>query len=338
MSAKPETPADSGDIPVIDVAAYFAGEEGTLEDAGAQLRHALENIGFYCLAGHGVKQDLVDRVFAATREFHALSEDAKLAIRQNEHNVGYMPLRTSVNRANAFDKVADNPNVVEALFLKRELPADHPDVIAGKPFRTTNLWPGGLPGFRETCLEYCATMAALCARMLPVYAMALDLPADFFDEAFSEPAYTLRLSHYPPVETYQESEFGIAPHTDTSFLTMLAQNEVPGLSVRRTDGAWIDAPAIPGAFIVNSGDLAKRWTNERFLSTPHRAFNSSGEDRYAIPFFFDCHVDHVLECLPSCHGPGNPPKYPPISYMDYMIDFTRANYDNVRAAAEQASD
>lgn len=338
MSAKPETPAEEGEIPVIDVAGYFAGAKGALEDAAAKLRHAEEEVGFYCLVGHGVAQDLVDRVFAATARFHALSEDVKLAIRQNEHNVGYMPVRSSINRANAFDKVAENPNVVEALFLKRELPADHPDVISGKPFRSANQWPDGLPGFRETCLEYCTAMEDLCRRMLPVYATALDLAADFFDEAFAEPMYTLRLSHYPPVETYRESEFGIAPHTDTSFLTMLAQNEVPGLSVRRTDGAWIDAPVIEGGFIVNSGDLLKRWTNDRFLSTPHRAFNRSGEDRYAIPFFFDCHVDNVLECLPSCHGPGNPPKYPPISYMDYMINFTRANYDNVRAAAERASD
>ena len=338
MSAKPETPAESGDIPIIDIAGYLAGEKGALEDAAAKLRHAEENIGFYYLAGHSVPQDLSDRVFRATAEFHAQPEEAKLAIRQNEHNVGYMPVRTSSNRGNAFEKVAENPNVVEALFLKRDLPPDHPDVISGKPFRSANQWPDGLSGFRETCVEYCTAMEDLCKRMLPVYATALDLPADFFDEAFAEPMYTLRLSHYPPVEDYRESEFGIAPHADTSFLTMLAQNEVPGLSIHRTDGTWIDAPVIEGAFIVNSGNMLKRWTNDRFLSTPHRAFNRSGRDRYAIPFFFDCHLDHVMECLPSCHGPDNPPKYPPTTYLEYMTDFTRTNYDNVRAAAEEASD
>lgn len=326
---------DGGGIPVLDAGPYLAGVEGALDRLAAGLRAAEEEVGFYYLTGHGVEQVLVDRVFAMAARFHALPTDAKMALKQNRHNVGYMPVRGSVTRANALDGIARKPNLVEAFFIKRDLSTDHPDVIAGKRFRPANQWPAGLPGFREACVEYCAAMERLAKHMLPVYAAALDLPADFFAAAFAEPMYTLRLSHYPPVEEYATDEFGIAPHTDTSFLTLLAQNEVPGLEIRRPDGGWIEAPVVPGAFVVNSGDLQRRWTNGRFLSTPHRAINRSRRDRYAIPFFFDCQADHVIECLPSCTGPGNPPQYPPITYSAYMDAFTRANYDHVRAAVEE---
>ena len=70
-----------------------------------------------------------------------------------------------------------------------------------------------------------------------------------------------------------KNEFGLAPHTDTSFMTLLAQNRIPGLSLRAPEGRWIDAPALPGTFLVNGGDLLRRWTNDRFLATPHRVLN-----------------------------------------------------------------
>ncbi len=299
-----------------------------------RLRAAEEEVGFYYLTGHGVDQELIDRVFAAATRFHDQPLDAKIALKQNVNNVGYMPVRSSVTRANALDGKKRKPNVVEAFFIKRDLAEDHPDVVAGKRFRGANQWPDDLPGFRETCMAYCGAMEALCLRMLPVYATALDLPTDYFTAAFTEPMITRRLSLYPPLSDYESDEFGVAPHTDTSFLTMLAQNEVPGLSVRRPDGRWIDAPVIPGAFVVNSGDMLKRWTNDRFLSTPHRVRSAGGRDRYAIPFFFDCHVDNIVSCVPSCVTPDNPAKYPPISYHDFMVNFTQANYSHVRVAAK----
>ena len=101
----------------------------------------------------------------------------------------------------------------------------------------------------------------------------------------------------PPHDAPAENEFGIAPHTDTSFMTLLAQNRIPGLSIRLPTGRWVDAPAIDGAFLVNGGDLLRRWTNDRFLATPHRVLNRSGQERYAIPFFFDCAAE--FRALPA---------------------------------------
>ena len=326
-------PTEDEMIPVLDVGPYLRGEPGALAALADALRDALETVGFYYLTGHDVPLALIRDVFAASKRFHAQPLERKLALRANEHNVGYMPVNSSVSRASQVEQ-AKKPNLVEAFFLKRDMPPDHPDVLANKRYRCQNQRPAEaeLPDFRATVTAYMDALENLCLRMLPVYALALDLPVDWFKEPFDDPQYTLRLSHYPPSEAGEADQYGLAPHTDSSFLTMLAQADLPGLAIRTPKGNWIDVPVIEGAFVVNSGDMMRRWTNHRFLSTPHRAINRNpGADRYAIPFFFDANIDYPMACLPTCSGPDNPPKYEPISYMDYMLWFTRRNYDHVRA-------
>jgi isopenicillin N synthase-like dioxygenase len=320
-------------IPILDVGAYLRGDPGALDALAAELREAMENIGFYYLAGHDVPLELIHGIFGAAKQFHAQPLDAKMALKANEHNVGYMPVNGSVSRASQVEK-AKKPNLVEAFFLKRDLPLDHPDVVSEKRYRCANQWPeaAAVPGFRATAVAYMDAMESLCKRMLPVYARAMDLPADWFDKPFDDPQYTLRLSHYPPSEVGDADQYGLAPHTDSSFLTMLAQADLPGLSIRMPDGRWVQLPVIEGAFVVNSGDLLRRWSNHRILSTPHRAINTNpGADRYAVPFFFDATIEYPMECIPTCTDADNPPKYETISYLDYMLWFTRKNYDHVRS-------
>lgn len=311
-------------IPVLDLAPYLADRNGALKNLAAALRDALERVGFFFIVNHGVPQALIDRVFAEAARFHALPLEEKLALRMSRHNTGYVPLGGGASRASAIADAA-KPNLNEAFFMKRDRPSDHPDVLADIPFRGLNQWPDNLPGYRETLVEYFDTLETLGKRLLPVYATALDLPRDFFAEAFDEPQITLRLSHYPPVD-HEADQFGLAPHTDAGFMTMLAQNELPGLAIRPAGGDWIDAPMIPGSFLVNAGDTLKRWTNDRFLSTEHRVLNATGRARYAIPYFFDPRTDYVIECLPTCQGPDNPPRYKPVAYGDYLTWFMTRNY------------
>src|SRR5262249_24219894 len=156
-------------------------------------------------------------------------------------------------------------------------------------FAGENVWPDDLPGFRDTVLEYIEAVDALGRRLLPLCAVALELSHDYFDAAFAESQFTFRMSDYPPVYA-RPNQFGIAPHTDANFLTLLAQTDVPGVQVRAPDGTWIDVPYVPDSFAVNSGDIMVRWTNGRFKSTPHRAVPPVGRDRYAIPFFLGPHL------------------------------------------------
>lgn len=328
---------DSGDeIPIIDVSGALAGDKGALAACARKLQRAYEDVGFWFLKGHHIPQTLIDRVFTEVARFHAQPMEEKLKLRINEHNIGYLAMRAATTRHS--DVSTNNlPNLNEAFFVKRDLPLDHPDVIANKRFRGANQWPARLPGFRETIVEYCEAMEKLALSILPIYATALDLPAGYFTPAFGEPQYQLRMSHYPDTPRLQQNEYGLAPHADTSFMTLLAPNRIPGLSLRTASNRWIDAPVIDGAFLVNSGQMLNRWSNERFRATPHRVVNRSGGERYAIPFFFDCTIDHEMVCLPTCTGPDNPPKYESTTYMKFVTAYQKSNYDHVRSAADGAT-
>jgi isopenicillin N synthase-like dioxygenase len=312
-------------IPVLDLAPLLRGEAGALGSLGAELRDAFENVGFYFVVNHGIPQSLIDAAFDAARRFHAMELDRKLALQMNKDNVGYLPFKSSTTRHSTLN-ANNRPNLVEAYFTRRELPPEHPDRVSGLPFRGPNQWPDDLAGFRDTVLSYQTAMQDLGLRLLPLYAVALGLEADYFAQAFREPMFTLRMAHYPRQDVVEDNEFGLAPHTDTSFMTMLAQNDVPGLSIRLPNGRWLDAPSLPGSILVNGGDLLRRWTNERFLATPHRVINRSGQERYAIPFFMDCDYDWQMGCLPTCQDAGNPPLYEPITYPEYMTWFRNLNY------------
>jgi isopenicillin N synthase-like dioxygenase len=312
-------------IPVIDLGPYLADRPGAREATAAELRAALEGVGFFIIVNHGVPRALIDRTFAEARRFHAQPAATKLALRMNRHNNGYMAMgRYAVwtSDVNANDK----PDLNEAFFVKRERGPDDPLRRSGRRFVGPNLWPDDLPGFRETVLAYTDAVDALGRRLLPAVAVALDLPPDVFDAAFAESQFSFRLSHYPPVPA-APNQFGIAPHTDANFLTFLAQTEVPGLQLRLPSGEWLDVPYVPDSFAVNSGDMLHRWTNGRFKSTPHRALPPVGRPRYAIPFFLGPHIDTVIECLPTCRTTDTPPSFPPISYADYLLWWYDANYN-----------
>lgn len=329
------SPSDSGEIPreipVLDVAACLAGMPGALEEAAAALRTALESIGFFYLTGHGVPQALLDRIFAETRRFHALPLDEKMKLRLNRSNNGYMPLRGHAQHHSSLNKTPPKPNENESFFAKRERDPQDPDVIAGRDLRDPNQWPDGLSGFKETVLEYQEVMRRLVHKLLPIYARALDLPPDYFMPFFHKGGeITVRMIHYPPATPEQVADhvFGTAAHTDRNMLTILAQGDTPGLQIMLPDGTWIPAPILPGAFVVNSGDTLRRWSNDRFLSTPHRVLNVSGRDRYSVPFFVSPEYDTVLECLPSCRGSGNPARYEPVTMEEFTIEFLNRNYAN----------
>jgi isopenicillin N synthase-like dioxygenase len=249
---------------------------------------------------------LIERTFAEARRFHQLAMDKKLALKLNEHNNGYMVMGRYAVRTSDINN-NDKGDLNEAFFIKRERPPDDPLRLSGRRFVGPNLWPteSDLPGFRANVLDYVTVMDDFARRFLPVVATALDLAPDWFDDAFTDSQFTFRLSHYPPVEA-EANQFGIAPHSDSNFMTFLAQTEVPGLQVRMPSGNWLDVPYVPGSFAVNSGDMVRRWTNGRFLSTPHRALPPVGRDRYAIPFFLGPRFDQVIECLPSLHRPRQP--------------------------------
>lgn len=319
----------AGEIPLIDVAGYLAGELGAAERAAAQVRFAFEHVGFYYLAGHGVPQSLIDTAYAEAARFHALPLEAKLAVKVDEHNIGYLPIaRTPPPNAAAQGK---KPSQNEAYFLRRERAPDDPDVLSNRRFHAMNKWPeeAAIPGFRANMLGYMSTMEALCLKLVQLYALALDLPDTYFDASFAEPHMILRMSRYPAIDAGDETVNSLVAHTDSGFMTLLPPNKVQGLEINLPDGRWLEAPGVPDAFVVNGGDILHRWTNERFLSTPHRVRNLSGQLRYAVPFFFDPNHDTMIECLPTCQSFERPAKYPPVKFGDYALWFAAQRYEHM---------
>ena len=294
------------------------------------VHHASEHVGFFYLAGHGVPAAVIDGAFAAAREFHAMPVADKLRLELNQNNIGYLPVNKSIQAASSVHK-ATRPNFNESFFISHDRRADHPDVLAGTPLRGMNQWPDGHDGMRTAMVRYFKTLEGIGERILPVLARALDMPADFFAPFFRDEAHVnLRFLHYPPQETDDAEQFGQGPHTDNSFITILGREDVPGLAVRLPNGEWLAPPVIPGTFLVNLGNMMKRWSNDRFLSTPHGVLNDSGTDRYSIAFFYSPNIDTVIECLPSCVGPDNPPRYEPARYGDLVRQFYSANYFHQR--------
>jgi len=320
-------------IPGLDMGPYLRGEPGAIDDLATRLRWTCQNVGFFYIENHSVPQALIERTFAASRRVHAMPIERKQEIELNEQNIGYMLVNQSIQGHSKVEK-ARKPNYNESFFCMRDRTPDDPDVIARKPFKGLNQWPRELPGFREDCLAYMNAVEDLGMRLLPVVAHALELPLHFFADYFNPANLQLRLLHYPIRDESEPEQYGAGAHTDAGFLTFLMQHGIGGLQIRRADGTWFDAPVLPGKYIVNTGDLLRRWTNDRWLSTPHRVLNVSGTDRYSIAFFFGPDLDRELACLSSCQDATHPPKYPPISYGQYKKEFVAANYFNPKSLAK----
>jgi isopenicillin N synthase-like dioxygenase len=181
-------------------------------------------------------------------------------------------------------------------------------------------------------LAYYRAMEAMTQRLVPVFAVALGLPEDYFAAAFAEPNCTIRLIHYPAHPAPEDNEFGFAPHTDNNFITFLAQSALPGLEVRTAEGEWLRPPVVPGTFVVNTGAMLGRYSNDRFKPTPHRVINRNDTSRYAIPFFLGPSHDALIAPVPTCIGPDNPPRYEPTTYGAFTERLLTLNFAHRRGA------
>ena len=309
-------------IPVIDVSSY-----STTSALGAALGHAARDMGFFCVTGHGVAPSLIDAVFAQSKQFFAQDLPAKqaLSIRYSPHNRGYVAL--GEERLDA-----TKPGDVKAAFnIGLDMPPDHPEVLAGKPLRGVNVWPDAraLPEFKATMLAYFDACHALGMRLHRALAHDLGVAENFFDDQLDQPLATLRLLHYPPrPERFEPGQIGAGEHTDYGNITLLATDDAGGLEVRTRSGDWISPPTIPGALICNIGDCLMRWTNDVYVSTPHRVLNPMGRERYSIAFFLDPNPDAVVACLPSCVTAERPARYAPTTGAAYLKSRLDATYSH----------
>ena len=310
-------------VPILDVSSYMNGEGGAREQAAADLRYIQENLGYFYIVNHGVSGDLIERAFEKVADFFALPAEEKLNILVNRHQLGFVPAKASIMKTELTD-ANSVPDLNEGLSLMRERTPDDPKVVADVRFSGLNQWPEGVPGLRQTFLEYHVEMDALAKRLLPLYAFALDKPADYFDPFFEDAHYYNRNTFYPAAESI-EGQQGVGSHTDHNFMALLPMSAEPGLEYATPSGNWFAAPMVPGAIVVNTGEFLKRWTNGRFLPTAHRV-TVPKRDRYALTFHYSPSDETVADPLDTCIGPDRPRQFEPKTFIQHMTDYIDAVY------------
>jgi isopenicillin N synthase-like dioxygenase len=305
------------DLPILDLAP-FADAARLGPDAvraAAELDAHLCRTGFVVLANHGVEREVKAALLDRMRAFFSLPpvDKERLTIANSNAHRGYVGIAAeSLDDANTMAG-----DLKETLDTGPDHPDDHPDVIAGTPLHGRNQMPD-LRGFREAFDAYRAQAIRAAERAQRAMAMALGCtPSALLD--MGDVFYNLRMIHYPPQDrvTPEAGQLGCGAHTDYGSLTVLADDGVGGLQVMQRSGEWIDVAVPEDLLVMNVGDLMAIWTNDRWVSNPHRVVNPIGRDRYSIPLFVTPPYHAWIECLPSCVGEGA--KYAPMQAGPYLM-------------------
>ena len=291
-----------------------------MEEVAQAIHEASTDIGFFYVTGHTVKQVVIDRTLETAKAFFALGAEQKNKVKVNRNHRGYI----GFGSANMYGK--NLPDLKESFKWAFELTQDDPEVMAGSTLLGPNRWPDFMPELRERTYIFYLELMLVAQQVLRVIAVSLDLPQGIFLQYYNKPLARGGILHYPPQEeTSDEGQFDVAPHTDYGVLTVLWQDREGGLEVKNLDGDWISAPPIEGTFVINIGDLLQRWTNDRYVSNPHRVINRSGKERYSMVLFYDPDPSTVIDPSHLNLPDDIEPKHPPVTCGNYIKErFTEA--------------
>ncbi len=309
-------------IPLVDL----TGAHGPGEDRVAAvetIRRACEDIGFLVITGHGVPENVISNAEDAARGFFALPDDEKVrSVPAPGTWWGFTPVQGSA-LAMAHDVVTP-PDLCETYSVSR---FDH--VVAAtdpgdgrRAFIAPNVWPAEPAEFRPAFEAYYAAMEGLAGQLLGLMALALGLDERWFDDKIGDHITGLTALHYPVLDQPPlPGQLRRGEHTDWGSITILHHDGQPGLQVMAPDGAWEDAPTVPGAFVVNLGDLMAAWTNDRWTSTHHRVLvpDDPTGDRVSIAFFHQPDFDARIECIPTCTSADDPPRHQPTTSGEWIV-------------------
>ena len=297
---------------MIDVAALRDGADPA--GVGAELARAAAEVGFLYVRNHGVDPALAERARRAALDFFRLPEEAKREAATNRFHHGYLePGSTRMYDGARLDlKESFNWGVEPDGGFDAEDPS-------ANPLLGPNVWPAAMPALEPAVYPYFEAASACAEDLLRGFALGAGLDAEHFIRLRDRPLSRGSLQYYPPQpEDAAEDQFGVAPHTDFGVLTVLCQDEIGGLEIRRRDGAWAAMPPIPGALVVNIGDLLERWSNRRYRSTVHRVINASGRERLSLVLAYDPNFETLVDPRAFC-AEGEAPRDEPITCGDYLL-------------------
>jgi isopenicillin N synthase-like dioxygenase len=319
------------DVPVIDIAPFLDASD--VDGVVARVRDACEGIGFFAITGHGVEPEIVDGLRAAAKAFFARPAGEKAAVHHADAKLprGYRAIGDEGLAYGAGDETP--PDLKEVFHMgPPDFPAaDYFTCEAASLHFIENVYPDAPADFRAAATRYYRRVEELGTRIEEMFALALGLPAGFFRKYTDRQIGALRIIRYPPLAAAPlPGQLRAGAHTDYGTFTMLlSENRPGGLEVRTRAGDWIAVPTPEDSFVINIGDLMMRWTNDRFVSNPHRVAippedAGAGADRLSIVFFHHPNYDAEIACIPTCTDAGNPPKYAPVFSGPYRVSMYSA--------------
>ncbi|XP_075501713.1 protein LATERAL BRANCHING OXIDOREDUCTASE 1-like [Primulina tabacum] len=314
-------------IPLIDLSPFNSPRHDAngMTRLVAEISDACRKWGFFQVINHGVPTRVREKIGLASRKFFALSQDEKRKVSRSEVNIfGYSDHEITKNVRDwkeVFDCTIENPTIVYA--------SDEPD--DEELLELSNQWPDYPPELREACEENAAEMQKLAYKILALIGLSLGLPEDRFYGFFEHQTSFMRLNYYPPCPAPQLA-LGLGRHKDAGAMTILAQDDVGGLEVKRkADGEWVFVKPIPDAYIVNVGDLIQVWSNDRYESVEHRVKVNSEKERFSIPFFLNPSHNIWVEALEELIDDQNPAKYKGYSWGKFYATRKLSNFKKLTA-------
>ncbi|RDX94951.1 putative 2-oxoglutarate-dependent dioxygenase [Mucuna pruriens] len=311
-------------IPIIDLSPitnHKLSDPSSIKGLVKEIGSACKEWGFFQVTNHGVPLSLRQNIEKASRKFFAQSlEEKKKVSRAETSPSGYYDTEHTKNVRDwkeVFDFQAEDPTLVPVTY------DEHDDRVT----HWTNQSPQYPPNFRDIIQEYLQEMEKLSYKLLELIALSLGLEAKRFEEFFiKDQTSYIRLNHYPPCP-YPHLALGVGRHKDPGALTILAQDEVGGLEVKRkADQEWVRVKPTPDAYIINVGDIIQVWSNDLYESVEHRVMVNSEKERFSIPFFFfPAHYTEVKP-LEELTNEENPSKYRPYNWGKFLVHRKSSNF------------
>jgi isopenicillin N synthase-like dioxygenase len=278
-------------LPVLDLSLLDQGFDAA-QRFRDELRTATHDVGFFYLVGTGVTPELEARLLQSAKDFFALPEADKLSIEnvQSPHFRGYTRVggERTQGRVDWREQIDIGPE---------RQPVTDPGAPDYARLIGPNLWPAAQPELQEVVSEWHDHLTGVARKLLRAWALSLGAEESYFDRHFGEPSTLIKIVRYPGKEDPTPQQ-GVGAHKDSGVLTLLwVEPGKGGLQVQR-DGEWVDAPPVPGAFVVNIGELLEYATQGYLTATNHRVISPRYPDeRISVPFFFNPALDATLPII-----------------------------------------
>jgi isopenicillin N synthase-like dioxygenase len=304
-------------------------------DAPTLIDAACRHTGFLVVTNHGLDQAVIDDAWAAATNFFDLAVADKMAVAMPYpgYPYGYAPVQGERLAASLGDDTP--PDLKETFSMGPVDRPAHPPADAAEAFvYEPTPWPPALPEFQPAMEAYYSAMSDFVARIMALFAEALQLPSNFFDARIDRHTSALRVLNYPALlEAPMPGQLRAGAHTDYGTVTVLRADDAPGglevLVPTPAGEQWTAVPLVPGSVIINLGDAMARWTNDRWRSTLHRVVTppapvAATSRRQSIAFFHNANWDAVIECIPTCLGAGETPRYTPVTAGEHLMSKFRS--------------